>query len=332
MMGTQKESARMKWIEITVFAAGEALDAVCGRLAMLGIDQVAIEQGREEIESLLRDTAKYWDFADIDALCANEPCVRAYVADAGDNAALVGEVRASFEALGREAGGALGSLRVLSRTVDDEDWANAWKVNYKPFGVGERLFIRPSWEQDFDPRGRVVLSLDPGMAFGSGTHQTTRMCLEAIERRVKSGCTALDLGCGSGILAIAALRLGAARATLVDIDPVAEKVACENARMNGVGAGQIEILIGDLVADAALRGRIAHKRYGLVTANIVASVVVALLPFVRGAMEPDGVFIASGIIGERLDEVLSALGANGFEALEVNADGDWRQITAALKR
>jgi len=321
----------MKWTEITVFAAEDALDAVSGRLAMLGIDRVAIEQGREEIEALLRDTAKYWDFADMDALCANEPCVKAYVADAGDAAALIREIRASFEALGREAKGALGSLNVLSRVVDDEDWANAWKINYKPFAVGEKLFIRPSWENEFDPRGRVVISLDPGMAFGSGTHQTTRMCLEAIERHVKAGNIALDLGCGSGILAIASLLLGAKRAVLVDIDPVAQKVALENARMNGVDARSIEILTGDLIADAALRERIAARKYGLVTANIVASVVVALIPFVRGLIEPDGVFVASGIIGERLGEVLCALEANGFEALEVNADEDWRQITAAIK-
>ncbi|HWQ59221.1 MAG TPA: 50S ribosomal protein L11 methyltransferase [Clostridia bacterium] len=323
----------MKWTEITVFATEDGLDAVCGRLAMLGIDQVAIELGREEVEAFLRDTAKYWDFADMDALCAGEPCVKAYVADAGGNAALVKEVKDSFAALRRgEASEGLGSLRVLSRVVDDEDWANSWKANYKPFRIGERLFIRPSWENEYDAGGRTVISLDPGMAFGSDTHQTTRMCLEALERHVKPGCMALDLGCGSGILGIAALLLGAKRATLADIDPVAEKVAGENARMNGIGEGRRDILIGDLLSDASLRERISGAKYGIVTANIVASVVIALMPLVRGLIKKDGVFIASGIIGERLDEVLEALEANGFGLIELNADEDWRQLAARLKR
>ncbi len=167
----------MKWTEITIFTSERGIDAVAGRLAMLGVDQVAIEQGREEIEAFLRDTAKYWDFADMDAIFPDEPCLKAYVAHAGENAALVERIRESFLALAtQDAEHELGTLRVLLRTVDDEDWANSWKVNYKPFDVGERLLIRPSWENDYEPGGRIVLSLDPGMAFGSGTHQTTRMC------------------------------------------------------------------------------------------------------------------------------------------------------------
>lgn len=321
----------MKWIEITVFTSEEGIDAVCGRLAMLGVDQVAIEQGQTEIEAFLRETAKYWDFADPDALFPDEPCVKAYIADIEENAALAGAVRSSFTELKRVDGDALlGSLRVVSRVVDDEDWANSWKANYKPFGVGEKLLIRPSWENDYDSEGRLVLSLDPGMAFGSGTHQTTRMCLEAIERYGKPGGEALDLGCGSGILAIAALTLGARRALLVDIDPVAEKVAAENARMNGIGGERYEIQIGDVLTDRSLMERVCMRKYDLVTANIVASVVVALIPRVRGLLREDGTFIASGIIGERLPEVLAALEENGFELVEVNEDEDWRQVAARI--
>lgn len=322
----------MKWTEITVFTTEAGLDVVCGRLAMLGIDQVTIEQGRAEIEAFLRDTAKYWDFADMDALCAGEPCVKAYIAQAGENASLPGQIKASFLALrGEDSEGAFGSLRVLSRVVDDEDWANSWKVNYKSFDVGDKLLIRPSWENEYDPRERVVISLDPGMAFGSGTHQTTRMCLEAIERAIRSGVRALDLGCGSGILAIAALLLGAESAVLADIDPIAEKIAAENARMNGIDESRYQIFIGDVLTDETLKEKIAKAKYGLVTANIVASVIVALVPFVRDLLEEDGVFIASGIIGERLPEVLAAFEANGLEAVAVCEDEDWRQVTAKLR-
>lgn len=256
----------MKWTEITVFTTEAGLDAVCGRLAMLGIDQVAIEQGRAEIEAFLRDTAKYWDFADMDALCAGEPCVKAYIAQAGENASLPDQIKASFLALkGEDDEGAFGSLRVLSRVVDDEDWANSWKVNYKPFDVGDKLLIRPSWENEYDPRGRVVISLDPGMAFGSGTHQTTRMCLEAIERAIRPGVRALDLGCGSGILAIAALLLGAESAVLADIDPIAEKIAAENARMNEIDESRYQIFIGDVLTDETLKKNCKNEvrpRYG----------------------------------------------------------------------
>lgn len=321
----------MKWTELTVFTTEAGLDAVCGRLAMLGIDQVAIEQGRAEIEAFLRDTAKYWDFADMDELCAGEPCVKAYIAQAGENASLLEQIYASFSVLrGEDNEGLLGSLRVLSRVVDDEDWANSWKVNYKPFDVGDKLLIRPSWENDYDPRERVVISLDPGMAFGSGTHQTTRMCLEAIERVIRPGMRALDLGCGSGILAIASLLLGAQSAVLADIDPIAEKIAAENARMNGIDENRYRIFIGDVLTDESLKKAIAKTPYGLITANIVASVIVALIPFVRELLEKDGVFVASGIIGERLPEVLAALEANGMAAAAVYEDEDWRQVTAKL--
>lgn len=322
----------MKWTEITIFADEEGLDAVAGRLAMLGVEQAVIEQGREEIEAFLRDTAKYWDFADLDAVCSDEPCVKAYVADIAENEALIKEIHASFRALKKEdQEGTLGTLRILTRVVDDEDWANSWKAHYKPFPVGEKLMIRPSWEQTDTPEGRIVLSLDPGMAFGSGTHETTRMCLEALQAHTKEGMQALDLGCGSGILAIAALLLGAKSATLVDIDPVAQKVAAENARMNGIAKDRYEILIGDTLSDQTLRARLAHKRYDLITANIVASVVIALAPLVREVLAEDGIFIASGIIDERLAEVLAALDAHGFEVFEVHEDENWRQLAAGRK-
>ena len=322
----------MKWTEITIFTTEEGADAVCARLDMLGVSQVMIEQGREEIAAFLRDTAKYWDFADMDELCAGEPCVKAYIADAGENAALINGIKASFEALKKEDVGIdLGSLSFLSRTVDEEDWANSWKVNYKPTPIGERLLIRPSWEDEYEAGGRAVLSIDPGMAFGTGTHETTRMCLEAIEKHTEPGCAALDLGCGSGILAIAALLLGADNALCVDIDPIAENIVRENARLNDIPDEKCEIAIGDILSNEALRSRALSKKYELITANIVASVIKALVPVIPGALAAGGVFITSGIIRERLDEVLRAMEENGLEAVEIHEDGEWRQITAKLK-
>lgn len=319
----------MKWTEITVFTTEEGLDAVCGRLSMLGIDQVQIEQGRESIEQFLKETAKYWDFADLDELVASEePCVKAYVADVADNHKLVEAILASFEELKSiEVGLPLGSLRVVVRQTDDEDWANNWKIYYKPLPIGDRLLVCPSWEQA-DPAGRVLLSLDPGMAFGTGGHHTTRMCLEYLEQRVQCGDEMLDLGCGSGILSIAALLLGAAHATGVDIDPLAEKIAGENAALNGISPAQYTVLAGDVLSDKALVDRLNEKQYDVIAANIVADVIIALCPIIPSLLKEKGCFIVSGIIEDRLEDVLSALAQNGLKALDVKAGEDWRAILA----
>lgn len=323
----------MKWMEVTVFTTEQGLDAVCGRLDMLGINQVMIEQGRESIEQFLHDTAKYWDYADMDALVASEePCVKAYIADVADNRATVKAIEESFEELrGMDVGIDLGSLNIVVRLTDDEDWENNWKIYYKPLEIGERLLVRPSWEQAEDTN-RTVLSLDPGMAFGTGSHHTTRMCLEFLEKTVKDGDDMIDLGCGSGILSIGALLLGAKEALAVDIDPIAEKIAYENAAMNGITSDNYTVLIGDVLSDAELQEKLCAKQYDVVAANIVASVIIELTKLVPRMIKPDGHYIMSGIIGERLDEVLAALDENGFEVLEVRAGDDWRAVMARPKR
>ena len=319
----------MKWTEITVFTTEEGLDAVCGRLSMLGIDQVQIEQGRESIEQFLNDTAKYWDFANLDELVTcDEPCVKAYIADVADNANLIEDIRSSFDELkGMKLGLDFGSLRVVVRQTDEEDWANNWKVYYKPLAIGSRLLVCPSWDQA-EPNGRVMLSLDPGMAFGTGGHHTTRMCLEYLEQRVKAGDEMLDLGCGSGILSIASILLGARHATGVDIDPLAEKIAGENASLNGIDSQLYTVLAGDVITDNALVSRLAEKKYDVIAANIVADVIIALCPLVPKLLNSNGCFIVSGIIEERLADVLSALAQNGFTAVDIMAGEDWRAILA----
>ena len=323
----------MKWMEVTIFTTEEGLDPVCARLDMLGINQVMIEQGRESIEQFLRDTAKYWDYADMDRLVTgDEPCVKAYIADVADNRATVRAIEDSFAELrNMDVGLDLGSLRTVVRITDDEDWENNWKLYYKRLEIGDRLLVRPSCEKAEDT-GRIVLSLDPGMAFGTGRHHTTRMCLEFLEKTVKAGDDMIDMGCGSGILSIASLLLGAKEAVAVDIDPIAEKIAYENAAMNGIGKDTYTVLVGDVLSDSALQDQLCEKKYDVVAANIVASVIIELSAIVPKLIKKDGVFIMSGIIAERLDEVLQALDKNGFEVLEVKAGDDWRAILARPKR
>ena len=199
--------------------------------------------------------------------------------------------------------------------VEQEDWQNGWRKYYHPMDVGQRLAVVPSW-QDYET-SRVKLILDPGLAFGTGGHETTNLCLEVLDE-VRGGERVLDIGTGSGILAIAALKLGAAVAEGVDIDPVAVRTAGENAALNGV-ADKLTVLVGDLSDKAS-------GKYDIITANIVANAIMALVPAVPGLMADDAVFIASGIIDSRKDEVIAALEAAGLAVLEVKEKRGWECI------
>ncbi len=204
----------------------------------------------------------------------------------------------------------------------EEDWLNNWKKYFKPMPIGEKLLIRPSWCQDYDPQGRVVLNIDPGLAFGTGNHETTRLCLEAIERHLHRGDTVLDVGCGSGILSIAALLLGAESAVGVDIDPTAVKTAVENAQINKV-ASRFTGICGDLTEK--IRGK-----YNMVVANIVADAIMFLSKGVKKIMNPDTIYIMSGIIDARGDEVAKAVSCD-FEIIERYEEKGWVCLVAKTK-
>ena len=207
-------------------------------------------------------------------------------------------------------------------TTLEEDWRNNWKKYFNPMPVGDKLLIRPSWRDDYDPNGRVVLNIDPGLAFGTGNHETTRLCLEAVERYLKEGDTVLDVGCGSGILAIASLLLGAGSAVGVDIDETAVKTAKENAEINNV-ADRFTAITGDLTEKVT-------GKYNLIVANIVADAIMFLSKGVKEFMTPDTVYIMSGIIDTRADEVISAISPD-FEIIEKYEDKGWVCLVAKAK-
>ena len=205
---------------------------------------------------------------------------------------------------------------VETEGVEQEDWQNGWRKYYHPMDIGQHLAIVPGWEDHQTDRIKIIM--DPGMAFGTGTHETTSLCLETLDSLVKGGERVLDIGTGSGILAIAALKLGAAVAEGVDIDPVAVRTAGENAALNGV-ADKLTVLVGDLSDKAS-------GKYDIITANIVANAIISLAPAVPGLMADNGVFIASGIIDSRKDEVLAALKAAGLAVQEVKEKRGWECI------
>lgn len=208
-------------------------------------------------------------------------------------------------------------------SVNEEDWATAWKKYYFPTKVGERLVVVPSWETYEKGQNEVILTMDPGMAFGTGTHDTTRLCMQLLEKCVKAGVSLLDIGTGSGILAVSALLLGAGRAVGVDIDEVAVRVAKENAAANGVSDCS-EFIAGDLAEKV-------NGKFDIITANIVADVIIRLTPDLGRFLAPDGVFIASGIIDARENDVTEALKSVGLTVLDRLASGGWVALLAGMK-
>ncbi len=200
--------------------------------------------------------------------------------------------------------------------VNSDDWQDKWKAFFKPQSIGERLFVRPVWIDDYDSGNRAVLNIEPGAAFGTGTHETTRLCLETLDKIIKDGDTVLDIGCGSGILAIASMLLGAKEGFGVDIDPLAVKTAKENGLMNNLKEPELTFVCGDL-ADKVT------KKYDVVVANIVADIIILFSTQVRAFMKPDAKFIASGIIDTRADEVCLALQNAGLVLKERIEDNGW---------
>lgn len=317
----------MKWYEIAVYTTDAGIEPVCGALTGAGLSGFSIEESREAAAAFLDQSALYWDFADMAHIGTDAPCVKAYLAALPENEPLLDAARAAVKRLrGEDLGVDVGPLTVCVTVRDDEDWANSWKRYYESIEVGERLLVLPSWKPRPRTR-RTTLRLDPGLAFGTGAHHTTRMCLELLEAAVPQGGAMLDLGCGSGILSIAARLLGASRAVAVDIDPVAERIAHENAALNGVDDAGYTVEIGDVLTDAALRARIAGA-YDVVVANIVADVIIRLAPFALACCRPGAPFIASGIIDEREAETAAAIRAAGFAVRQVRRAGGWAAILA----
>ena len=316
----------MKWLEIAIYVKDEGIEPVCGVLSGVGIDQVSIEESRERAMAFLNESALYWDFADASKIGTETPCVKAYLADLPESVPLLESIKAGVNRLKTlDLGIDPGPLTLVVSRVEDADWENNWKKYYKPLPIGDRLLVLPSWEAQPPCGDRRILKLDPGVAFGTGAHHTTRMCLEFLEREVKPGGKVLDLGCGSGILSIASLLLGAASAVAVDIDPIAEHIVRENAAMNGLTDQSLSVYTGDVLSDEAVIRKI-RGTYDLVVANIVADVIIRLCPLAKACCKKGAPFIVSGIIDERLEEVCARLKETGFVQESVHSAEGWNAV------
>ena len=311
----------MDWLELKIDTSHAGLDAVTDMLEQQGVTGVMIDD-EADFQSFLENNRQYWDYVDDDLLAQKKGVSRVtfYLERNEDAYGTVAAVRMAMSALKKDHP-EYAPLLLTMADVADEDWENNWKQFYKPMEIGSRLLVVPEWEEAADPT-RVKLVLNPGLTFGTGSHATTRLCLQALDTHIHGGERVLDLCCGSGILSIAALRLGAESAFACDIDEKCVDVAYENAALNGIGKDRYTVRWGDVLTDAALRQEMGAG-YDIVVANIVADVIMGLSPHVRPFLKPGGLFLCSGIIDDRAAEVLEKLKADGWDVFEQRSSEGW---------
>ncbi len=315
------------WLEVSVDTVTDCMDDLAAYLTACGIVGLVMED-ESDLEDFANEQKPFWDDVDESLVESRRGVTRVkfYVTDDEDGRYRLEGGTAGLEAFRARVGKEAGTLKVSTVSLREEDWSNNWKKYYQPFPVGERLYVVPEWMRGEPvPEGRTPLYLNPGLIFGTGSHGTTRLCLEGVEKFVETDDNILDLGTGSGILAIAALCLGAKSAKGCDIDPKASRVAAENASLNGIGE-EFQCFTGDIINDPGLRAELAGK-YDLVLANIIADVIIPLADVVGEFLAEDGVFLTSGIIEHRAEDVADALKRNGFSILETNHRDGWVAYT-----
>ncbi len=319
------------FIQIDIYTSSAAIDGITARLADIGIDGFAVRDGAD-FKDFLADKNANWDYVDdsLMGLETAEPCVTVYVHDNEQGREQLTQIKLLIEELRSEnSDGFYGNLRAELANVKEEDWANNWKKYYKPFRVGKTLVVKPSWEEYAANVGDRILEIDPASTFGTGQHHTTKMVMETLEDAVKGGERVLDLGCGSGILSIAALLFGAKEAVLCDIFENAVKTAAENIEKNHFDKSRYKAFCGNIIDNTELCETIGSG-YDIVCANIVADVIIGMSGLFAKFMNKNGKLIVSGIIDERFDEVMSALSENGFEVVLKKNEEGWN--CAELKR
>lgn len=322
----------MEWLELHIDTNHAGLEPLEIFLSANGVDGVVIDD-EQDFQSFLENNHQYWDYVDedLEASMKGKSRITFYLPADDEGFARLGALRTALQTFKEAHAGQYGSLLMTMENLKDSDWENNWKQYYKPMEIGERLLVIPEWEQETvrgqaKYAGKVPLILEPGLTFGTGSHATTRLCLTALEQAVHGGERVLDLGCGSGILSIAALTLGAASAAAVDIDDKCLTVAYENAALNGIGRDRYTILVGDAVSDCALKAQLGGG-YDIVVANIVADVIIGLAPSVRQFLKPGGLFLCSGIIDTRADEVADALRHAGWTIEDPRSGEGWYSYT-----
>lgn len=306
----------MNYNEISIYTKTEGIDLLILSLSDMGMDSFLIED-KKEFEEFLENNKETWDLVDEDLKKKNiETNVKVYILEDESQAEKIEEIKNMLNRLkASDSEDIFGSLNMTFNDIKEEDWANNWKKYFKPFNVGKKLLIKPTWEECDNEENRIILEIDPGASFGTGSHETTKMCLIGLEDYMKEGDEVIDVGCGSGILSIAAAKLGCKHVTGVDIDPMCIETSSYLSKINSV-SDKFDVFIGDLAEKVDVQADV-------VVANIFAHIIKRLTPDTKRILKKGGIFISSGIIKETVDTVIDSYKENGFEILEVNNMGDW---------
>ena len=307
----------MAWLEITIETDAGRIESAAAALTAQGFAELVIED-QQEFETFLEGNRDYWDYIDeeFQQKLQGLSRIKLYLEDTDE--AGMKKLKAAAEKLG---------LPMTVAALPETDWEESWKDNYPAVEVGRNLIVVPYWQAE-ETNGRTPIILDPGLTFGTGAHASTQMVMETMEETVRPGFRCLDLGSGSGILSIAALRLGAKSAIGVDIDPKAEDIARENAAYNGYAAPEFTALTGNVTEDKALMNELSRQEYDLVLVNIVAEVIIGLAPVLPEFLTENSLLICSGILDVRLQDVRDALTAAGLEIVVAREKEDWRCVSA----
>ncbi|KPI51050.1 ribosomal protein L11 methyltransferase [Clostridioides difficile] len=312
------------WIEVTIKTTTEAVEPITNILYEQGAGGAVIEDPKDFL--FQKKNELDWDYVEEEVFKKNEEddvLIKTYVSEEKNVMEFVEIIKQKVLGL-KDFGIDIGEGSVSLDQVNEADWANAWKAYYKPTKVGQRVVVKPTWEDYAIQDGDLIIELDPGMAFGTGTHETTSMCIRELEKYVNKDSKVFDIGCGSGILAIAAAKLGAKEVVAVDLDEVAVKVAKENVLENKVEEN-VSVMHGNLTD-------VIKDKADVIVANIIADIIKILAKDVQNFMKEDAIFIPSGIILDKVEEVKESLIENGFEIVEVQKLGEWSAIVSKLKK
>lgn len=321
----------MDWIETYIYTSSEGTEAVCALLMENGVNGMQI-QDDEEMLNFIEENPFHWDYVDeeLSNKEKGEVYVVFYLPKTPEGFEVLANIKSGIQnLLAMDVPFDLGRLYVESKNVSEEDWIDNWKKYYKPFKIGEKIVIKPDWEKYEPKEGEKVFRINPGNLFGTGLHQTTRLCIEQLEKYVDANSEIVDLGCGTGILSIIGLMLGGKSAYAADMELNVKEVVSENALKNNIDMDRYLIRQGNVLKDKNLIDEIKEKTFNLAVVNIVADVIIALSPFIMDILSKGGIFIASGIIDERLEDVKEALKHTGFKIKDIIDKDGWVCVVSA---
>lgn len=314
----------MKWNRFTIKTKTEAEDMIICTLAEIGVEGVEIQDHQP-----LTEEDKAQMFVDIMPEGPADDGIaylNFYLEEDADKENILRDVRNALEELRTFMD--IGEATIEESQTEDKDWINNWKEFFHQFYVDDILIV-PSWEEvKEEDKDKMILHIDPGTAFGTGMHETTQLCIRQLKKYVTEDTEILDVGCGSGILGMLALKFGAKHSVGTDLDPCAIDATYENMDNNGISRDQYEVMIGNIIDDKAVQDKVGYEKYDIVAANILADVLVPLTPVIIHQMKKGGIYITSGIIEDKEDVVVKAVKEAGLEVLEVNHQGEWVSVTA----